>query len=262
MFDKISIKQIIIIQMKQTTTRFFTFIICLLFSISVSAQSKLFKDSSIANKIILKVSKSLKHFSGNQTYLYGGIGFNKQIVNEARFISSYNYRLTDVTDNVYKPGYHAGFRFDGFYKLKHKYSFTVGFNKMSSGARYLNSKSMDPFIGEFTNFKADKQLVTLHLAAHYKHLLPIADSTKYKFYLVGGPSIDFRVSKESIDNQVNDNYRTIYLGANLGVEFDNNSYYTLYLHYNRNINSLTKSPIKTSINTFNFGVLLKVKDLF
>lgn len=248
--------------MKQLKTHSFYFIICLLLNINVSAQSKLFKDSSVANKIILKVSKSFKHFSANQTYLYGGIGFNKQIVNEAGFTSPFNYRLADVTDNVYKPGYHAGFRFDGLFKVKHKYSLAVGFNKIASGARYLNAKQIEPVIGEFANFKADNQLVTFHIASHYKHLLPIADSTKYKFYLVGGPSVDFRISKQSIDNQVNNNYRTVYVGANLGVEFDNNSYYTLYLHYNRNINSLTKSPIKTNLNSFNFGVLLKVKDIF
>lgn len=248
--------------MKRSSIQLITLTACLLIGISVNAQGKLFKDSSIANKIVLKVSKAFKHFSGNQTYLYGGIGFNKQNVNEQAFTSAFNYRLADITDNVYKPGYHAGVRFDGYYKLKHKYSFAVGFNKIASGIRYLNAKRMDPVIGEFTNFKADNQLVTFHVDAHYKHLLPIADSAKYKFYLVGGPSIDFRMSKQSIDNQVNDNYRSVYLGANLGVEFDNNSYYTLYLHYNRNLNSLTKAPIKTNINTFNFGVLLKLKDLF
>lgn len=248
--------------MKQFITISFTLIICLLFSINVTAQTKLFKDSSVANKIFLKVSKAFKHFSGNQTYLYGGIGFNKQNVNEEAFTSAFNYRLADVTDNVYKAGYHAGFRFDGLYKVKHKYSLAVGFNKIASGARYLNAKRMDPVIGEFTNFKADNQLVTFHIAAHYKHLLPIADSTKYKFYVVGGPSVDFRISKQSINNQVNNNYRSVYVGANLGIEFDNNSYYTLYLHYNRNLNSLTKSPIKTNLNMFNFGVLLKLKDLF
>lgn len=248
--------------MKRSSIQLITLTTCLLIGISVNAQGKLFKDSSIANKIAQKFSKTFKSFSGNQTYLYGGIGFNKQNVNEEAFTSAFNYRLADVTDNVYKPGYHAGVRFDGYFKLKHKYSFAVGINKIASGVRYLNAKRMDPVIGEFTNFKADNQLVTFHVAAHYKHLLPIADSAKYKFYLVGGPSIDFRISKQSIDNQVNDNYRSVYLGANLGVEFDNNSYYTLYLHYNRNLNSLTKAPIKTNINTFNFGVLLKLKDLF
>lgn len=248
--------------MKRSSIQLITLTTCLLIGISVNAQGKLFKDSSIANKIAQKFSKAFKSFSGNQTYLYGGIGFNKQNVNEEAFASAFNYRLADVTDNVYKPGYLAGVRFDGYYKLKHKYSFAVGINKIASGVRYLNAKRMDPVIGEFTNFKADNQIVTFHVAAHYKNLLPIADSAKYKFYLVGGPSIDFRISKQSIDNQVNDNYRSVYLGANLGVEFDNNSYYTLYLHYNRNLNSLTKSPIKTNINTFNFGVLLKLKDLF
>jgi hypothetical protein len=248
--------------MKRSSIQLITLTTCLLIGISVNAQGKLFKDSSIANKIAQKFSKTFKSFSGNQTYLYGGIGFNKQNVNEEAFTSAFNYRLADVTDNVYKPGYHAGVRFDGYYKLKHKYSFAVGINKIASGVRYLNAKRMDPVIGEFTNFKADNQIVTFHVAAHYKHLLPIADSAKYKFYLVGGPSIDFRMSKQSVDNQVNDNYRSVYLGANLGVEFDNNSYYTLYMHYNRNLNSLTKSPIKTNINSFNFGVLLKLKDLF
>ena len=248
--------------MKRSSIRFFSVTCCLLLSMSINAQTKLFKDSSAAGKFVLKVSKVFKNFSSNQTYLYGGIGFNKQNVNEAAYNSSFNYRLADVNNNVFKPGYYAGFRFDGLYKLKHKYSFTVGLNKVASGVKYTNSKRMDPIIGEFANFKSDNQFVTLHVAAHYKHLLPFADSIKHKFYLVAGPSLDFRLSKQSIDNKVNNNYHKIFLGANVGVEFDNNSYYTLFLHYSHNINSLTATPIKTSLNTFNVGVVLKAKDLF
>ena len=268
--------------MKRSIIQLFTLVILFAMSIQVDAQIKVAEDSAKSNKSKIQlfrnfsftafkkaknstsksIHKALKDFSGNQTYLYGGIGFNKQNVNETGFTSPFNYRLVDINDNSYKAGFNAGFRFDGLYKQKHKYSITVGLNKIASGVKYINAKRLDPFIGEFVNYKADNQLVTFHFAANYKYLLPIADSIKYKFYLVGGPSIDYRLSKQTLDNQVNDNYRNVYLGASLGVEFDNNSYYTLYLHYNRNLNSLTKSPIKSNLNTFNFGVLLKLKDLF
>lgn len=248
--------------MKRINIQFLILLICVHLTSNISAQSKRQNDSSFTKKVVLKFSKAFKNFSGNQAYLYGGIGFNKQNVNESSYTSAFNYRYSDVNNNVYKPGYFAGFRFDGNYKLKHKYSFAIGFNKISSGIRYSSTKRMDPIVGEFTNFKADNQFFMLHLAAHYKHLLPFADSAKHKFYIVAGPSIDIRLSNQILDNQINNNYHKLLLGANIGVEFDNNSYYTLFLHYNQSIHSFTASPIKTGLSTFNFGVLLKAKDLF
>ena len=51
-------------------------------------------------------------------------------------------------------------------------------------------------------------------------------------------------------------------GYNVGVEFDNNSYYTLFMHYNHNINSLTKSPVQANMSSLNLGVFVRAKDLF
>ena len=55
--------------MKRSSIQLITLTTFLLIGISVNAQGKLFKDSSIANKIAQKFSKAFKEFSGNQTYL-------------------------------------------------------------------------------------------------------------------------------------------------------------------------------------------------
>jgi hypothetical protein len=93
-------------------------------------------------------------------------------------------------------------------------------------------------------------------------LLPVLDTTKYKFYFVVGPSVDVRLNKQSLDNQINNNYRRFVFGYTVGAEFDNNSYYTLFLHYNHNINSLTKSPVQANMSSLNLGVFVRAKDLF
>jgi len=117
-------------------------------------------------------------------------------------------------------------------------------------------------LGSFSNFKADDQFFTLSMAAHYKKMLVFGDTLRRKFYVIGGPSLDTRLSGQSADNLVNNNYNRFILRADIGLEFDNQSYYTLFMHYRQGLNSFTKSPIRTTLNSVQFGIMIKASDLF
>jgi hypothetical protein len=78
---------------------------------------------------------------------------------------------------------------------------------------------------------------------------------------VAGPSIDTRLSKQSTDNLVNYNYRRFLLRADIGLEYENQSFYTLFMHYKQGVTSFTKSPISTHLNTLEIGLMIKASDL-
>jgi hypothetical protein len=206
--------------------------------------------------------KTFVNFTDNNVFLLAGMSFSKQTVTTGNYASSFNYNLGDYNKNVFKPGYYAGFRVDGKYNQKHNYSFAVSLNKLATGTNYKQAGELPLFIGNFSNFKADDQFFNLSLAAHYKKLLIVGDTAKYKFYVVAGPSLDTRLSAQSADNLVNNNYQRFLLRGDLGVEFDNNGYYTLFLHYKQGISSFTKAPIKTNINSVELGMVIKASDLF
>ena len=201
-------------------------------------------------------------FTDNEKYLLGGMNLSKQNVNVGDYNSNFNYDLTDYYKNAYKPGYFIGYRVDGLFKEKHNYSFAMSLNKIASGANYQRTTSLSPFLGTFSKFKADDQFFTISMAAHYRKLLVFGDTVKRKFYVVGGPSLDMRLSEQSADNVVNGNYHRFIFRADIGLEFDNQSYYTLFVHYKQALNSFTKAPIKTNMNSVEIGMLLKAKDLF
>jgi hypothetical protein len=79
---------------------------------------------------------------------------------------------------------------------------------------------------------------------------------------VAGPSLDIRLSGQGLDNQVNYNYRKMFLRAHLGVEFVNDDFYTIFFHYKQGLHSITRSPIQTGFNNFDLGMLIKASDLF
>ena len=174
----------------------------------------------------------------------------------------YYYNISDNTADGYKPGYFAGFRVDGLYKDKRNYSFQVSLNKIATANNYKDAKSLPPFLGSFSNFKADDQFLNLSMAIHYKKLLAISDTSKYQFYFVLGPSLDTRISGLSADNLVNNNYARFLLRGDVGFEFENKNFYTLFLHYKQGLTSFTKSPIKTNVNSFELGMMIKASDLF
>ena len=206
-------------------------------------------------------NKTFVNFTDNSTYLLAGMSFPNQSITAAGFNSSFNYNISDNSTGGYKPGYFAGFRVDGLYKDKRNYSFQVSLNKIATANNYKDAKSLPPFLGSFSNFKADDQFLNLSMAMHYKKLLAISDTSKYHFYFVLGPSLDTRLSGQSADNLVNNNYARFLLRGDVGFEFENKNFYTLFLHYNHNIGSLTKSPIKTNMNSFQLGIMVKATDL-
>lgn len=206
--------------------------------------------------------KVFVNFTDNNTYLLAGMNFSNQTVRTGNYASSFNYSLSDFNKNTFKPGYLAGFRVDGKYKQMHQYSFAMTLNKIATGTRYKELGSLAPFIGSYSSFKADDQFFNLSIAAHYKKLIVLGDTAKYKFYVVAGPSIDTRLSAQSADNLVNNNYQRFLLRGDLGVEFDNNGYYTLFLHYKQGITSFTKAPIKANVNSLELGMVIRASDLF
>lgn len=223
-----------------------------------------FKDAVIKFKQDFKKgwNKAFVDFTDNNVYLLAGMSVSKQNISTGNYSSNFNYDLGDYNKNAFKPGYFAGFRVDGKFKEKHDYSFEMSLNKIATGTSYKESGSLSPFLGSFSKFKADDQFFTLSIAAHYKKLIPLGDTAKRKFYVVAGPSIDTRLSGQSADNLVNNNYHRLLLRGDIGIEFDNQSYYTLFVHYKQGITSFTKSPINTNLNSVEIGMMIKASDLF
>lgn len=199
-------------------------------------------------------------FTDNEVFLMAGMNFAKQNIRANDYNAPFVYAVEQI--DVYKPGFMAGFRIDGKFKEKHPYAVAFTLNKYSAGTNYKETKTLEPFIGGFSNFKAAEQLFSFNMTALYKKLIPITDSVKYKFYVVAGPSLDIRLSGQGLDNQVNNSYRKMFLRAQVGLEFDNKSYYTIFFHYKQGIHSVAKSPIQTGFNSFDLGMLIKVSDLF
>jgi len=200
-------------------------------------------------------------FNDNNIYVLSGIGFSKQYINTGSYNSIFNYVLQN-NNAAFKPGYFAGFRVDGIYKEKHLYSFAFSLDKISSGTSNSSSTSLEPFIGNFSRFKADDQFLNFSIAAHYKKLLPFKPNERTLFYVVAGPSIDTRLSGQSADNLVNNNYRRFLLRADIGIEYENKSFYTLFVHYKQGVTSFTKSPVSTHLNSVEIGLLMKASDIF
>ena len=217
------------------------------------------KDTSSIYKAMKE--KFLKYTATTTVSLLAGANFSKQIVNAGDYNSNFNYIYSDINNDVYKTGYFGGIRLDGMFKKKHEYSLGLSFSKFSSGASYKTSTSLRPVVGSFSNFKAEDHFFAMNIVAHYKKLIPYGDLDKFKFYIVGGPSIDARLSNTSIDNKVTNAYKQIFFKGDLGFEFNNRSLYTLFFHYQHNIGSITKVPIKTNINTFQIGIMVKAADL-
>lgn len=223
-----------------------------------------FRDKVQAFKSDVKqiLGKVFYDFKGNNIYLLSGINLSKQYINAGNYNSSFNYDLVNYTNSAFKPGYYGGFRIDGIYKEKHLYSFGFTLEKIASGAEYSKSNSLPPFIGNFSKFKADDQFLNLSISAHYKKLLPFKPNERSQFYLVAGPSLDTRLSKQSTDNLVNNNYRRFLIRADIGIEYENKSFYTLFMHYKQGVTSFTKSPVATRLNTIEIGLMIKASDLF
>ncbi len=218
-----------------------------------------FKDKVQAFKKSL--SKKFINFQGNDLSLFGALSFNQQTINDKAVAAPINYLYDAVNTNSFKAGYTGGFRIDGIYNEKHRYSLSLAVNRVNAGSKYTNKYTLSPFIEDFTHYKADNQFTTLSIAAHYKKLLPINDMCKYKFYAVFGPSVDYKISQISKEHLINGVDNRVFINGDLGVEFDNKGYYILYAHYKLGAN-LFKSNVPMQFNRFEIGMSIKAKDLF
>ena len=186
---------------------------------------------------------------------------SKQSINDNGVTAPINYLYNNLNTNNYDPGFNGGFRIDGIYNEKHRYTFSLGVNRITAGSNYKNMHNLTPFIEDFTHFKADNKFTTISLSAHYKKLLPVNAMNKYKFYAVFGPSFDYKISKISNEQLINGAGNRAFLNADLGAEFDNKGYYILYAHYKLG-KYLTSSTVPTQLNRFEIGMSIKTKDLF
>lgn len=212
-------------------------------------------------KIKKSLAKTFVNFVGNEVSLYGALALSKQRINDNGITAPINYLYNDLNTNSYDPGFNGGFRIDGIYKEKHRYTFSFGVNRISAGSYYKNVHKLSPFIDDFTHFKADNNFTTLSLTAHYKKLLPVNAMNKYKFYAVFGPSFDYKISRISNEQLINGAGNRAFLNADLGAEFDNKGYYILYAHYKLG-KYLTNSTVPIQLNRFEIGMSIKTKDLF
>jgi hypothetical protein len=212
-------------------------------------------------KIRKSFAKTFKDFVGNDLYLLGSLDLAKQTINDKGITNPLNYLYNSVNSNSFKPGYSAGIRIDGIYKEKHPYSFIFAINRITTGNKYLNKYNTAPFLEDFTHFKADNQFTTFSIAAHYKKLLPISDMKKYKFYAIAGPSFDYKISKISNDNLVDQSSNRTLINADLGAEINNNDYYIIFAHYKLGTN-LLNSAVPVQLNRFEIGMTIKASDLF
>jgi hypothetical protein len=212
-------------------------------------------------KIKKSIAKTFVNFVGNEVSLYGALALSKQLINDKDITAPINYLYNDLNTNSYDPGFNGGFRVDGIYNEKHRYTFSFGVNRISAGSNYLNMYNLSPFIDDFTHFKADNVFTTLNLSAHYKLLLPVNRMDKYKFYAVFGPSLDYKISRISDEHLINGAGNRTFLNADLGAEFDNKGYYILYAHYKLG-KYLSSSTVPIQLNRFEIGMSIKTKDLF
>ena len=212
-------------------------------------------------KIKKSISKAFVDFAGNDLSLYGALSLNNQSINDRSITAPINYIYNAVNNNTFKPGYSGGFRIDGIYKEKHRYSLSLAVNSVNAGSKYKNKYTIAPFIDDYTHFKADNKYATISIAAHYKKLLPLNDMRMYKFYAIAGPSFDYKISTISKEQLINGAGNRAFINADIGAEFDNKGYYILYAHYKLGAN-MTNSSVPVQLNRFEIGMSIKSKDLF
>jgi hypothetical protein len=226
----------------------------------ISAKQRLFFIATMFTFTVVN-AQDKKIIAVKEWSLFGSMTFNNQSVNDAGINAPLNYLYNSVNNNIFKPGFSGGFRYDIKLEEKYNYSLIFGINRVSSGVFYQNKYSLAPFIEDFTHFKADNDFTTLSFASHMKFLLPVNNNNNYKFYVVAGPSLDYKISNISQGNLINGAGNRAFLNGDLGAEFNNKGYYLLYAHYKFGKN-ISKSPVTLQVSRIELGLALKLKDLF
>lgn len=195
-------------------------------------------------------------------FLIAGMNFNKQNITLNNFSARFIYDLNDYHKNIYKPGYLIGIRYEKKYKEHQKIATTLSVQKVVTGRNYLDNITLKPFIKNYSNFKGDDQFVIMSLSSYFKQEFVFGNKDQYTMNLLFGPSLNIRLSEQTPDNLFNHNYKHTYFSGDGGIEFNNPSFYTLFVHYKLGLNSFTKSPIKTYVNSVEIGTIIKTSDLF
>ena len=242
------------------TRSFFILILILIINEKLVAQN-ISKSQDRSKKIQKSIGDALKNFRVDDVSLFGSFDLTKQNINDNGITAPINYLYNSVNNNYFKPGYSAGIRIDGLYKEKHFYTFSIALNQIGVGSLYQNRHTLSPYLNDYTHFKADNSFTSISFAAHYKKLFPLNELKKYKFYIVAGPSLEYKISTISNENSINGAGNRAIINGDLGAEFDNNGYYLLFAHYKLGT-YLFQSSAPTQFNRFDIGVSLKVKDLF
>jgi hypothetical protein len=258
-------------------TRLFSNKFLLLFSIasiaasSITAQTLTKKQQDSAflihpgqerlKNIKKSLAKKFVNFVGNDVSLFGSLALSKQNINDNGVTAPINYLYNTVNSNTFNPGYSGGFRIDPISKSKYYYSFSMAFNRIATGTYYQNKYTYPPYISDYTHFKADHVFTTLSIAAHLKKMIFSDNAAKYKFYVVAGPSFDYKISNLSNEQLINGAGNRSIINGDLGAEFNNKGYYTLFAHYKLGTN-LFQSSVSVQLNRFEIGMSIRAKDLF
>jgi hypothetical protein len=211
---------------------------------------------------IVIASESKAQFLENHLSLYAGLNGSKQNINTGNFNSKFNYRLADYQTNVYKPGYFFGFRIESKSNFKDKINFSLGYHQMASGTNYNDAKNLSPFTHPSSHYKADDHFSMLAMNVHYKRQIFTDHNEKRKYFLIAGPSVAIRLSDQSEDNQVYNNYNRANINIDFGAEIENTDSYTLFMHYKQPLTSFTKNEINTRLSSLEIGILFKASELF
>jgi hypothetical protein len=216
----------------------------------------------ISSVLICVVSNAQYYNNSNIGWsIYLANTFSGEIVDDANVKVPINYVYGKINNNDFKQGPSIGLKYDGVFSEKSGFTISFGVNAINTGTFYKNKYTISPFIEELTHFKADDQFTTLNIATHYKYLLPIADMDNYKFYGVFGPSFDYKISNISPDHLVSGANDRTFLNIDFGLEFDNKSYYVLYLHGKKGTNP-TNSTVPIKLNRLELGLAVKLRDIF
>lgn len=226
------------------------------------AKDSLAKTKDSFTKKPIDYKKYIPQLKKEEFYLYAGINLSKQTIGGMDYTIPFNYDFTKVNNDDFMPGYFLGGRWEGKYQNKYPFTIDFGLQKLESGTKYTTVSSFEPFIGEFVHHKADDQMLIFTIGANYKQLIPYVQSEKQKFYLVAGPELAIRLNNQSLDNRVTNSYKKALIRANIGLEMDNNGYYTVFFHFKPSIGSFTHEPIRTSLNSFELGMMLNAGDIF
>ena len=94
-------------------------------------------------KIKKSLAKTFVNFKGNDLSLYGSLNLSKQNIDDNGITAPINYLYNSLNSNTYEAGFSGGFRIDGIYNEKHRYSFNIGINRIAAGNNYKNLQACD-----------------------------------------------------------------------------------------------------------------------